>query len=83
MNIHPDDAGSSQVEAAAFLGVKVETLAAWRSQGRGPRYIKVGRSITYPSVFLKEYLAAQTVTPEPARVRREGRALAAEAGASG
>jgi hypothetical protein len=82
MNLHPDDMGLPQGEAAAFLGVKIATLEAWRSLGRGPRYLKVGRTITYPTTFLREYLATRTITPEPASVRRRRRALAAEAAQS-
>ena len=35
-------------EAAAYLGIKVQTLAAWRT-GRGPtlHFVKVGRSVRY------------------------------------
>ena len=31
-------------DAADRLFIKETTLAAWRRQGRGPRYIKIGRS---------------------------------------
>ncbi len=74
---NPDDAGLSEEEAAAILRKKPETLATWRSQGRGPRYRKNGRHIEYTPRFLKEYLAACVRTPEPAAVRRQRRALAA------
>lgn len=29
--------------AAAYVGVAVQTLAMWRCQGKGPRYTKRGR----------------------------------------
>jgi predicted DNA-binding transcriptional regulator AlpA len=29
--------------AAQYLGLKVKTLAQMRSEGRGPRYVKIGR----------------------------------------
>jgi excisionase family DNA binding protein len=31
----------------AFLGVPVGTLANWRYQGKGPRFVKVGRHVRY------------------------------------
>ena len=34
-------------EAAAFLGVKSSTLAAWRHKKTGPRYAKLGSKVMY------------------------------------
>ena len=40
------DALFTPVEAADFFGqVSAETLVQWRSQGRGPRYVKVERRL--------------------------------------
>lgn len=39
------------------------TLQSWRLLGRGPRYIKVSRSVRYRLGDIEEWLAAQTVTP--------------------
>jgi len=55
----------TQEEAAAVLGVKPTTLAAWRSQGRGPRYIKIGRSCFYLERDLDSWIEAQAVIPMP------------------
>lgn len=33
--------------AAEMLGLSRGTLANWRAEGRGPRYIKSGRQILY------------------------------------
>ena len=54
-----DDAG-----AAVVLGCAPRTLPNWRSQGRGPRFIRVGRLIRYRIEDLEEYLDARTVDPE-------------------
>lgn len=35
-------------EAAALLGVSTRTLEALRAEGRGPRYVRVGRAVRYP-----------------------------------
>jgi hypothetical protein len=74
----PDDRPIKNDEAAVILDKKPATLAAWRALGKGPRYIKDGRSVYYTPRFLKEYMAAHVQVPEPASVRRQRRALAAE-----
>lgn len=53
----------TQEQAAAYLGLKPSTLAAWRHKGRGPRYLKIGRSCFYRDADLQEWLDAQCVTP--------------------
>jgi predicted DNA-binding transcriptional regulator AlpA len=43
--------------AAAYLGICPRTLDNWRSQGRGPTYIRVGgRRIVYRIEDLERYL---------------------------
>jgi hypothetical protein len=74
----PDDRPLTDADTASALGVKPATLAAWRALGKGPRYFKDGRRVFYTPRFLKDYLAARVQTPEPASVRRQRRALAAE-----
>jgi len=34
-------------QAGEYLKVSIHTLAAWRSRGEGPKYIKTGKSIKY------------------------------------
>lgn len=34
-------------ELAKWLGVHQKTLASWRKQGKGPRFLKEGRTIRY------------------------------------
>jgi predicted DNA-binding transcriptional regulator AlpA len=49
-------------EAAEVLGgVKVQTLAVWRMQGRGPKFIRLGRLIRYRRRDLEAWLEANTV----------------------
>jgi predicted DNA-binding transcriptional regulator AlpA len=55
----------TQEQAAAFLGVKPTTLATWRHQGRGPRYIKIGRSCFYFDSDIDAWLNEQAVVPVP------------------
>ena len=55
----------TQEDAAAKLHVKPTTLAAWRHQGRGPRYVKIGRSCFYYDADLDAWLEDQAVIPAP------------------
>ena len=45
-------------EAANFLRYACTTLDVWRSEGRGPNYIKVGRSIRYRRADIDRWMAA-------------------------
>lgn len=72
------DAGASQGptnqpltegEAAARLGLKVATLRAWRNQGRGPAYVRLGRAIRYLSADLDEFLHSNRHNPRATQVR--------------
>ena len=47
--------------AAEYLGLHARTLDNWRSQGRGPRYVRVGRRIVYRVHDLEAYLDDRTV----------------------
>ncbi len=51
----------SNVEAAHFLGVREQTLAAWRMRGKGPRFSRCGRLIRYRRVDLDAYLGSGLV----------------------
>lgn len=51
-------------EVATRLRVAVGTLANWRTQGRGPEYTLVERSVRYPASKLEEFIAARKVKPE-------------------
>ncbi len=49
--------------AAEYLSVSAETLAQWRSQSRGPHYIKLeGRLVRYRVSDLESYLQGRSVT---------------------
>jgi hypothetical protein len=48
-------------EAAAFLGVRPNTLEVWRCKHRGPRYAKLGSRILYDPDDLEAFFAARSV----------------------
>jgi hypothetical protein len=55
----------TQEQAAAVIGVKPPTLANWRHFGKGPPYIKVGRSAFYKAAAIDAWLNEQAVIPIP------------------
>jgi predicted DNA-binding transcriptional regulator AlpA len=55
----------NEAQAAARLGLKVATLRAWRNQGRGPAYVRLGRSIRYLATDLEDFLNSNRHHPRP------------------
>jgi len=43
-------------EAARFLSLSPQTLRNWRTQSRGPAYIKAGRAIRYAIDDLRSFM---------------------------
>ncbi|MBL8422344.1 MAG: DNA-binding protein [Candidatus Accumulibacter phosphatis] len=51
-------------QAAALIGVKPGTLAAWRYRKQGPRFIKVSQNVVrYMPEDVQAFLDARTVEP--------------------
>ena len=57
----------TELEAAARLGLKVATLRAWRHQGRGPAYVRLGRAIRYLPTDIDEFLQSNRQVPVGSR----------------
>jgi predicted DNA-binding transcriptional regulator AlpA len=51
-------------EAAAYLRMAKQTLAKWRSQGRGPSYVRLGGAVFYRLSELDQYIEAGVTSPE-------------------
>jgi predicted DNA-binding transcriptional regulator AlpA len=50
-------------EVGKFTGLSIETLAQWRSQRRGIRFIKISRNVVrYRQTDLDSWIAERTVT---------------------
>jgi hypothetical protein len=62
MDISPNELLSNQ-ETANELGLKPDTLTTWRSLGRGPDFVKVGRAVFYRRADLNAWLGAQRRQP--------------------
>ncbi len=53
----------NRVDAAAYIGVEPQTLAAWASAGRyNLPFVKVGRKVYYRRVDLDAWLESRTQT---------------------
>lgn len=62
---------------AVVTGHTPSTLEVWRSLGRGPRYLKLGRSVRYRKRDVERWLAEQGAAdddddPPPRMVERKG-----------
>lgn len=53
-------------EVATYLKKPPKTLAEWRSRGRGPRYVVVGRDVRYRWSDVDEWERGQIREPTPA-----------------
>ena len=66
----PETIHSSVVDeggAAARLGIAPSTLRNIRSQGRGPKFCRIGRRIVYRVIDVDAYLEAHLEDPEDSR----------------
>jgi predicted DNA-binding transcriptional regulator AlpA len=52
----------SAKEAAKFLGFCEVTLAKWRESGKGPAFIKIGRTVRYDPAILRAFIAQRVCT---------------------
>ena len=48
-------------QVAEQLGLSVSTLRAWRHRGKGPRFLRLGRSVRYLPADLDEFVRASAV----------------------
>jgi len=48
-------------EVAERLGLSVATLRAWRHRGKGPRFLRLGRSVRYLPSDLDDFVRASAV----------------------
>jgi excisionase family DNA binding protein len=52
----PQPATLNVPEAAFYLGVSESTLNTWRTRGKGPRFVRLGRKVLYRVAALNDYL---------------------------
>lgn len=59
-------------EASEFLGIPEGTLAQWRSQRRGPAFVKMeGRLVRYRASDLEQYITSRIVETEVSLANRD------------
>jgi hypothetical protein len=51
----------SEEELALMIDVKPHTLAVWRSEGKGPDYTRLGKSVFYRETDVADWVAANVV----------------------
>jgi hypothetical protein len=68
--IRNDDELIADINLAAELQQKVNTLTSWRNRGVGPAYVKIGRRVFYRRSDVSAWLAAQRREPCTAAERR-------------
>ncbi len=51
-------------QVSAYLGIPEPTLRMWRSRGKGPRYLRVGRHVRYRWTDVEAWLDEQAREPE-------------------
>ncbi len=56
---------------AWFTGLSKETLAQWRSQKRGIKYLKLGRMVRYDPADVQAYLEGCRVSVSVPKGRRQ------------
>ena len=49
----------STLQVAHILGLHPDTLRAWRKQGRGPEFVRVGTRYRYRREAIEAYLSAK------------------------
>ena len=47
-------------ELPGYIGIAQQTLARWRSEGQGPKFIKVGRRVAYRAGDVRAWLHDRT-----------------------
>src|SRR6516225_10246539 len=66
----------SPEDLARDLRLSIATLADWRSQRRGPAYLKVGRKIWYPRIWVEKWLQSRLKeTPDASEKPKRNLAL--------
>jgi predicted DNA-binding transcriptional regulator AlpA len=62
----------SETELAQRWGVSPKTLQRWRTEGRGPKYLKLSKRVTYPLEAITEYERCALHISTSERVAKDG-----------
>lgn len=50
-------------QVAEYLSLSLKTVQMWRSRGRGPVYLKIGRNVRYRRADVPAFCAQSLVVP--------------------
>lgn len=42
-----------------YIGISAQTLARWRHEGKGPAFVKIGRTVAYKTGSVRDWLHVQ------------------------
>jgi len=42
-----------------YIGISAQTLARWRYEGKGPAFVKIGRTVAYKAGVVRNWLHLQ------------------------
>ena len=62
INKQEEERSLNDIQAAAFLGLHHQTLRNWRTQSKGPAYVKLGRAVRYRLYDLRDYMTENRVS---------------------
>lgn len=63
LQVSPDALLLSPDDLATYLGVPVKTVYNWRSEGKGPRGVKVGRHLRFRMADVQAWLDEHSDEP--------------------
>ena len=49
-------------ELAEYLSMNPQTLSNWRTQGYGPKFVKVGRNVRYREGDINDWMESQVAS---------------------
>ena len=62
----------TEEQVAQFLNCTKSALRRWRREGRGPRFVKIGRLVRYRQEHVEDFVNQNTVQAHLAGVELEG-----------
>lgn len=72
VRVFPDGRLTAQ-DAAAYCGISYKTLAIQRSQGNGPKFVKLGKAVFYRKDDLDDWMASCRVASTAEYKARNGK----------
>ena len=58
--------------AAEVLRLAPATLSCWRSNGKGPQFVKCGAAVRYRAEDLEEWISERIIKPEEGKKGESG-----------